>query len=220
MNMMNNQKLYTAVLMTVLTVLAVILVSTVDVQPVGVEGTNIGFAAMNTGFFKNVGESAVFYKISKVCGYICFAAAAGFAVFFFIQLIQRKDLQKVDKNLTALMLLYLATAIVYILFQTLKINYRPILRGKGLEPSFPSSHTMIAIVVMISAIDQWNIYIKKETPRFWAVTLSYLVVMVTVVARLLSGVHWLTDVIGGVLFGFMLLAWYNAVRAAWDKNKR
>ncbi len=204
------ESLRTALLMTLAAVLATILVSVVDVQPVGVEGTNLGFATINTDFFARHGQNETFYKLSKYAGYICFATAAGFAVFFLIQLIQRKSLSKVDRNLSVLILLYILTASLYLLFdKVLIINYRPVIRDKGLESSFPSTHVMIAWVVMVSTVDQWNIYIKNENLKITAITCSLLVMLVVIVARMFSGVHWLTDILGGILIGDMLIAWYR-----------
>ena len=200
----------TALLMTVLAIAATIIAATVDVQPVGVEGTNLGLATINTGFFNRVGQSETFFKISKAAGYICFATAGGFGLFFLIQLIQRKSLSKVDRNLAVLMLLYILTLSLYLLFdKVLIINYRPVLRGKGLESSYPSTHAMIAWVVMVSAIDQWNIYIKNEKTLTVVVICSFAVLLVTILARALAGVHWLTDILGGILMGDMLIAWYR-----------
>ena len=198
-----------ALIMTAIAVIMTILVATVDVQPVGVEGTDIGFATINTGFFNRFGESKAFYTISKIAGLFCFAIAGGFGLFFCIQLIQRKSIQKVDRNLTVLILLYLATVIVYLLFEKFAINYRPVLRDKGLESSYPSTHVMLAYVIVVSAVDQWNIYIRKENLLTIAVAGSFLILAVVIVCRLLSGVHWLTDIIGGILIGDMLIAWYR-----------
>lgn len=200
-----------AVIMTAVTILMTILVATVDVQPVGVEGTNLGLAAINTGFFNKFGENHTFYLLSKLAGLVCFAVAGGFGIFFLIRFLQCKSLQKVDRNLTVLILLYLATAIVYVLFEKFAINYRPVLRDKGLESSYPSTHAMIAYVIMVSAVDQWNIYIKNEKLLTIATAASFLILAMVIVARTLSGVHWITDIVGGILFGDMLIAWYRAV---------
>lgn len=204
------ESLTTALLMTFAAVLLTILVKTVDVQPVGVEGTNIGLASINTGFFAKYGHNETFLKISKAAGIICFATAGGFGVFFLVQLIKRKSLSNVDRNLSVLMLLYILTASLYLLFdKVLIINYRPVILDKGLESSYPSTHTMIAWVVMVSAIDQWNIYIKNETLKTVLTACSFLVLLVVIVTRLLAGVHWLTDIVAGVVFGDMLIAWYR-----------
>ena len=204
------ESLTTALLMTFAAVLLTILVKTVDVQPVGVEGTNIGLASINTGFFAKYGHNETFLKISKAAGIICFATAGGFGVFFLVQLIKRKSLSNVDRNLSVLMLLYILTASLYLLFdKVLIINYRPVNLGKGLESSYPSTHAMIAWVVMVSAVDQWNIYIKNETLKTVLTACSFLVLLVVIVTRLLAGVHWLTDIVAGVVFGDMLIAWYR-----------
>ncbi len=204
------ESLTTAVIMTVIAIAATILVATVDVQPVGVEGTNLGFATMNTGFFARFGQNDTFYKISTIIGLICFATGGGFGLFFLLQLIRRKSLSKVDRNLSVLILLYILTVSLYLLFdKALIINYRPILRDKGLESSFPSSHAMFAWVIMVSAVDQWNIYIKKENLKIALVACSFLVMLVVIITRLLSGMHWLTDIVGGILIGDMLIAWYR-----------
>lgn len=204
------ESLTTVVIMTVIAITATILVATVDVQPVGIEGTNLGFAKINTGFFARFGQNDIFYKISSITGLLCFGTGGGFALFFLIQLIQRKSLSKVDRNLSVLILLYILTVTLYLLFdKVLIINYRPILRDKGLEPSYPSSHTMFAWVIMVSAVDQWNIYIKKENLKIALVTCSFLIMLVVIITRLLSGMHWLTDIVGGILIGDMLIAWYR-----------
>lgn len=200
-----------AVIMTVVAILATVLVATVDVQPVGVEGTALGFATINTGFFSRFGENHTFYTISKLAGLVCFAVAGGFGIFFLVQLLQRKSLVKVDRNLTVLILLYLATAIIYLIFEKFAINYRPVLRDKGLESSFPSTHALIAYVVMVSAVDQWNIYIRNEKLLTALTAASFLLMALVIITRVLSGVHWITDIIGGILFGDMLIAWYRAV---------
>lgn len=199
-----------AVLITVIAIVFTILVATVDVQPVGVEGTNVGLATINTGFFSRFGANETFYKISKIAGILCFATAFGFGCFFLYQLFKRKSLKKVDRNLSLLIMLYILVLSLYLLFEkVLIINYRPVLLDKGPEPSYPSTHTVIAWVVMVSAIDQWNIYIKNQKLLTAATALSFLVLLVVIVTRLLSGVHWLTDIVGGILFGDALIAWYR-----------
>lgn len=208
----------TAVFMTLVVILATVLVSVVDVQPAGVEGTNIGFASVNTGFFSRFGQNDTFYKISKYAGLLCFAAAGGFGCFFLLQLFRRKSLAKVDRNLTVLVMLYILTAALYLLFEkVLVINYRPILRDKGLESSYPSTHVLLAWVICVSAVDQWNVYIRNQKLLTAVVALTFLTLMAVLVCRTLSGVHWLTDIIGGVLLGDALIAWYRAVVTA-QKN--
>lgn len=211
--------LATALLMTVIFVAATILVATVDVKPVGVEGTNIGLAGINTNFFNRFGENRTFYIISSIGGGICFATAGCFGLFFLYQWFRRKSLSKVDLNLIVLVLLYIAVAVLYVLFNKfLVINYRPVMRDKGLESSYPSTHVMVAWTVMVSAVDQFNIYIKKQKLLNAVVICCFLVLFVVVISRMLSGVHWLTDIAGGILCGDMLIAWYRYAATRIDQK--
>ena len=41
----------------------------------------------------------------------------------------------------------------------------------------------------------------------------------TVLTRLLSGFHWLTDIIGGMLIAAALLGWFSVLTAALKKKK-
>ena len=51
------------------------------------------------------------------------------------------------------------------------------------------------------------------------VILAVCAMVMTVLSRLLAGVHWLTDIIGGLLFGLMLLSWFKC-SADWIEQKR
>ena len=210
MKSLPKEKMNTAILMTVIAVVFTILVGTVDRQPVGVEGTKIGLATINTAFFNRLGYNETFYKLSTIFGILSFALGGGFCVFFVIQLVKRKSLSEVDRNLTFLMVLYAAALILYLIFDKLLIlNYRPILRDKGLEASYPSTHALLAWAILVAAVDQWNIYIEKEKLQLGLVIGSYALLAVILVTRTLSGVHWLTDIIGGILFADALVAWYR-----------
>jgi undecaprenyl-diphosphatase len=203
----------TGVLLLLVFALWTVLVQIVDVQPAGCyePQKNVGFAGINTWFHGLTGYSETLYKVTDWLGLVPIAVCVCFGILGLVQLIRRKSLQKVDRNLTVLMLLYILTAAVYLLFEKFAVNYRPVLRDRGLESSFPSTHALVAYVVMVSAVDQWNIYIKNEKLLTAVVALSFLIMAVVIVTRVLSGVHWITDIIGGILFGDMLIAWYRAV---------
>ena len=96
---------------------------------------------------------------------------------------------------------------VYILFEMLTVNYRPVLINSYLEASYPSSTTMLVMCVMPTAIMQFNSRIKSSALRkiLSVVITAFTVFMV--VGRLISGVHWLSDIIGGMLIsaGFVFM---------------
>lgn len=202
-------------------VIYTIMVMTVDVQPIGPEESKVGFATIN-GFFHNlIGVNMVWYKVTKITGILDILVIVGMASLGVIQLIKRKDFFKVDKDLLILGMFYVLVAAMYVLFEVWIVNYRPVVFDKGLEASYPSSHTMLAICAMIPAIMQINKRIKDETIRKIAVIAALAIMVITVGGRFLSGVHWFTDIVGGILLGSALtMIYYSIIKYISPSKKR
>ncbi|MBR3595076.1 phosphatase PAP2 family protein [Candidatus Saccharibacteria bacterium] len=164
--------------------------------------------------------SDLWYKITKYSGYALFLPVAFFVLLGFVQLIKRRSFKKVDRELKLLALFYLAVAIVYLVFEKfLIINYRPIMLDGKLESSYPSSHTLFAVALCGSAMLLTKRFLKLKHATLVNIVLV-LLMLVTVVGRLLSGVHWATDIIGGVLIGATLIfAFATALKAKPAKTK-
>lgn len=182
----------------------------VDVKAAGPNRSMIGLSAINKFVFDSFGGSGIWYKITEVLGAIALLTAFGFGILGLIQLIKRKSLFKVDKDILLLGGVYLIIIAFYVLFENLTINYRPILVDGNLEASFPSTHTMLAVFIMSTAIYQFHTRIKNKNLRYTAEALSSIVLVLTVVGRLLSGVHWFTDIVSGVLISFAFVMLYYA----------
>ena len=101
---------------------------------------------------------------------------------------------------------------VYLLFEKVVVNYRPILIEGKPEASYPSSTTLLVLSVMPTFLIQMNARIKREGLRKLAavVILAFTVFMVG--GRLISGVHWLSDILGGVLLSAGLVMLYAFAR--------
>ena len=194
-------------------VLLIVLVSVWNVAPIGPEGTEIGLSSINKATHDAFGVNDVWYEASEILGYISIATAGIFAVIVICQTLKRKSIFKVDKKLIALCGLYCLMAFFYVLFEMIVINYRPIIMAGDahVEASFPSSHTMFSCVIMGSAFIVIKDYIKNNGLRIALQYVCLAIAALTVAGRLLSGVHWLTDIIGGVLISFALVAFYSAV---------
>ena len=164
--------------------------------------------------------SDLWYKITKYSGYALFLPVAFFVLLGFVQLIKRRSFKKVDRELKLLALFYLAVAIVYLVFEKfLIINYRPIMLDGKLESSYPSSHTLFSVALCGSAMLLTKRFLKLKHATLVNIVLV-LLMLVTVVGRLLSGVHWATDIIGGVLIGATLIfAFATALKAKPAKTK-
>lgn len=203
-------------------ILFTVFVKTVNVAAIGPQNSSVGFSSLNGFVFAKLGESSLWYEISEVFGLVALAVAGSFALFGVYQLITRKSLKKVDFQLYALAGFYVLVGIAYVLFEVLVINYRPVLSAEGaLEASYPSSHTILATCIMSSAIVMFNYLFKnKKTLKGAAVTISAVIIAVTVVARLLSGVHWLTDILGGLFLSAALVSLFVTVVSFFDEKKR
>ena len=183
----------------------------IDVQTIGPQGSSVGFATIN-GFVHNLtGVHMSLYAITDWLGLVPLAFVMGFALLGLVQWIKRKYFLKVDYSILVLGGFYIVVMAVYVLFEVFVVNYRPVLIGGILEASYPSSTTMLVMCVMPTAIMQFNARIKNNIlKRFVASAITVFVVFM-VIGRLLSGVHWFTDIIGGALLSAGLVLMYRAI---------
>ena len=184
-------------------------VQNVNVAPIGPDGSEVGFAGINGKVRDLIGVNQSWYEITELLGYSVLLVAAGFGLLALFQAIKRKSL-KIDGDLWGLLLFYVVVGGIYLFFEKYVVNYRPIITEDGLEASFPSSHTLLSLCIMGSASLQFSRRIKKfRTP---VLVISLLVMVIIVVGRLLSGVHWFTDILGSVLLSAGLVTIYAAVQ--------
>ncbi len=191
----------------------------VDVESIGPEGTRIGLSTVNGFVHKLTGVNMLWYDLTRYLGYAALGVAALFALTGLIQLIARRSLLKVDGEIYALAVLYAVTAGLYVLFEKVIINYRPVILPDEVHPeaSFPSSHTMLVCVVMGSAAILIARYIRNKALRIIPMALCVTVLIFTVIGRLLSGVHWFTDILGGALISAALVWAFSAIASAFRR---
>lgn len=185
-----------------------VLVCCADVQTIGPEGSSVGFAAVNGAFHNLTGVHWTLYTITDWLGLVPIGTALGFAVLGLVQLIQRKALRKVDRSILALGGFYLAVMAFYVLFEKAVVNYRPVLIEGVLEASYPSSTTMLALCVMPTAAMQLKARVRSGLARSVMLGMIAAFTAFLVFGRLLSGVHWLSDIVGGVLLSEGLVCAY------------
>ncbi len=190
--------------------LLIVLVRVADVAAIGPGATKIGLSHINNSFHLWIGFHDPLYQTAKWLGILAIAVAAGIAFLTLWQWIRRKSLWKVDKLLLTLDFLYAVTVAFYLFFELVVVNYRPVLLASEVAPaaSFPSSHTLLACSVFGSAF--WPIakYLKQRALKIAAWCASGALLAGTVLCRLFSGVHWLTDILGGLLLGAALICWF------------
>ena len=183
----------------------------VDVRAIGPQGSTVGFAGIN-GFVQNLtGVHWGLYNITDWLGLVPIFVCMGFGILGLVQWIKRKSICKVDHDILVLGGFYIVTIAAYLFFESVVINYRPILINGYLEASYPSSTTMLVMCVMPTAIMQLGSRIKNKAFRnIVAVTIiAFMAFML--IGRLISGVHWFTDIVGGALLSVGLVMMYYAV---------
>ena len=187
------------------------LVMTYDVANVGFEGTPIGFSTVNTRFHRDFSYNEKCFVVTEYLGYICLAMAFANAVIAFLDFVKVKGrIGKMQRRYVITMFFYAVVVALYVLFMFVTINYRP----NEAESSYPSSHTMLALCVMSSEIAMLHYSAKRL--RFWAIIfqiLCFVCMVAMVVLRLLSGVHWLTDIVGSGLLSLGLVSLYFGLLA-------
>lgn len=211
---MNSEKrdLKKPVVMLVVTILFSILTYVVDRKPIGPDETSVGFSSINGLFAGSFGYNPVMDTLSDIAMYLSFLVVAAFAFIGLMQLIKGKSLSKVDKTIVGLGVLYVVVAVLYVAFDKIPINYRPLIPpgDTELETSFPSTHTLVICSVLGSGIVAVKRLFKNEmTVRVLKIAFAA-IMAIGVCARLFSGVHWLTDIVAGLLFSVTLVSLYTA----------
>lgn len=191
-------------------VLLLLLLKLVDVQAIGPSGTSIGLASLNKGAFELFGTSEILYKLTKWAIVAPIGVAIIFAIAGLVQAIKRGSLFKVDKEILLLAGLYVAVAAIYLIFEFVVINYRPVLMAGESKPeaSFPSTHALLSFSIIGSGTALLPKYLKNKPLLVVIETASCAVMLFVALGRLLAGVHWLTDILGGALISLALIFAY------------
>ena len=203
---MKKKEIIISVVLLVLAVVYTILVKNVDLAPIGPNDSVVGFSTLNGNVHNAIGVNMMWYDITKYLGILPFISVAYFGIIGLKQLIKEKSIAKVDKRLIFLGAFYALFAVIYVFFEKVIINYRPTLIDGELEASYPSSHTLLAICLCLSTVLMSKYYIKNEKTRKIVNGLLVLLMIAIVVGRVISGVHWASDIIGGIIISLFLLS--------------
>ena len=181
----------------------------VDVQPIGPGGSWVGFAAVNGYIHRLTGVHMILYHITDWLGLLPVAIGLCFALLGLCQWIVRRHILRVDRDILALGVLYLAVIGAYVLFEMYPVNYRPVLIEGYLETSYPSSTTLLVMCVMPTALLEITWRVRRPGLRKCLLTAGWLFTVLMVTGRLVSGVHWLSDIVGGTLVSGALVLCYD-----------
>lgn len=208
-----------AAVLLVLFIAFTCLVMLTDVQAIGPQGTEVGFASVNAAVFESLGTNSFLEKATDLLGLVSIGVGFVFAFCALVQLIKRKSMKKIDLEFYVLGVYYLLLGILYVGFEKLALNFRPVLDEGELAASFPSSHTLLIVAVMGSAVLMAERYLKGTKWFLPAAAVAGALALFAIGGRLFSGVHWYTDIMGGVMLALALIAALDGVFAL-IKEKR
>ena len=197
-----------------------LLVVFVDVKHLGVNSTNIGLSSFNLWVFNHLGTNMVLYVVTDWLGLVPILICVIFGVAGLVELIKRKSLLKVDKDIILLGIYYVIVIILYLLFEMVVINYRPILIDGRMESSYPSSTTLLVLSVMPTLSFETN---KRFKNKWIKIVINLFVVsfsLFMVIGRLISGVHWISDIVGSIILSSGLFVMYLFFLSFLEKKER
>ena len=195
----------------VLSILYTVAVMFIDVRPIGPQGSVVGFAKVNQYFHTLLGTNILLYNITDWLSIPILFIMLGFAMAGLVQLIKRKSLLRVDSSILILGGFYVLVFLVYLFFELFVVNFRPVLIQGILEASYPSSTTMLMMCIIPTAIMQFQRLILVKRLRNLVNSFCGIYASFMIIGRVLSGVHWITDIVGGILFSTTLVMLYYSI---------
>ena len=218
--MTGNRKrfLLTGVIFILLFCLWTLLITTIDVQTAGQTDSEVGFATFNCWFHKLTGVHMLIYYVTDWLGLVPVFICMMFGVLGLIQLFRRKSLFKVDFDIILLGIYYVIVIFCYLIFEMIPINYRPILIEGFKEASYPSSTTLLVLSVMPTLVFQVKRRLKSPVLKRIILFSTMAFSLSMVIGRLISGVHWFTDIVGSVLLSAGLFSIYKAIVLIYTKE--
>ncbi|MGN1379647.1 MAG: phosphatase PAP2 family protein [Bacilli bacterium] len=208
---MKNKKTYLiiGIIFLIIFIIFTTIIKFVDVKNIGPHNTSVGLSTINNFFANKIGFHNKIYQLTEILGIIPVIIVLFYAIIGFYSLIKEKSFKKVNNNLYYLAIFYIIVLGIYVLFEKVIINFRPVIIEGILESSYPSSHTILAICICGSSIMLNNAIFKNNKIAKLENIISFIIMILLPLLRFISGVHWFTDIIGGILLSLSLLMFFK-----------
>lgn len=132
------------------------------------------------------------------------------------QLIKKKSLYKVDKSIIIFGIALVIAIIVWLLFdKVIELNIRP---THKIEGSFPSTHVMLATFFALSCHGFLCLRDQDKLIKYSSLVLAIIIIVIVTITRVIAGVHYITDVCGGLFIGLSFYFCTFGLIKAFDKK--
>ena len=201
-------RLYSTIAFFLLFIFWTVALCLIDRQAIGPMESVVGLANLNAAAHTKIGVHMFLYELTDHLSVIPIAIMLAQAIIGAVQLIKYRSIRKVNREIICIGIVYAILFAVFIFFEILPVNYRPILIEGNLEASYPSSTTLLLMTVMGCCSVALRSKSSKFDIRSLLSTVSFIFAVFMVVSRIISGVHWITDILGGLFFSIGLISLY------------
>ncbi len=208
---MKKKNIILSISLIIISILYTLSVKYIDVDTIGPNNSKVGLSTINNYFHELIGYHETLYKITSILGIFLFIIVGIYALVGIIQLIKRKSLLKVDKEIIVLGVFYIVVALIYVFFEKVIINYRPVIIEGELEASYPSTHTLLTLCICVSSIIINKLKYNNFKYRKYTNILTIILLLSILIGRILSGVHWISDIFGGITISLTLLTIFKTI---------
>ena len=186
--------------------------------PIGDLGS-INLRALNNGFrglfgYEQGGYFRSLYLITEGLGVVSILACLFWTGMGIKDLIKYRDINDVDKSIFATWLLYVLALIVWRVTLKISVSYAPVSvhPKSALVVSFPCGNTFLIIISMCSSIYLIGYFLEEKKKLVLALRVACIAILALgIIFRTVSGVNWLTDILGAIGFAVPAVVLYSFI---------
>jgi undecaprenyl-diphosphatase len=172
----------------------------VDKAVIAESGKEVGLSHINNLVSYSYKENIDF--MTDLLMYITFTVVVFEAGLGLYQLIKGKSLFKVDIEIIIFGIALVVMVALWLLFDyVIKINVRPTHEAEG---SFPSTHVLITTFLALASHAFICYQYENKFAKYGSLLIAVSIIALVLFGRVASGMHYITDVTGGLFLGLAL----------------
>ena len=196
------------------------LLNTIDVKNVGLNDSALGLSTINLFVNDTLTSNAFFNRFSanilKYLNYFLFGYAGLFFLIALIKSIKNSSTKKIDCSFYLLIIPSSLVILIYLCFEKNVLNLNLLLdTSKTLNDSFPSFNVVLSTVIcgslcaILERVHEKELFLKSKIIIKFVTFLTTILAFIIILLNVFSKAYWITDIIGGLLYGLAILSVYS-----------